>query len=46
LATVEKHLSVLLQVPGAREVYVALARAALRNLPAKNRSELEKILKR
>ena len=46
VATVEKHLSVLLQVPGAREVYVALARAALRNLPAKNRSELEKILKR
>jgi predicted short-subunit dehydrogenase-like oxidoreductase (DUF2520 family) len=46
LATVVKHLSVLLQVPGAREVYVALARAALRNLPAKNRSELEKILKR
>ncbi|MGA7931172.1 MAG: Rossmann-like and DUF2520 domain-containing protein [Candidatus Sulfotelmatobacter sp.] len=46
LATVEKHLSVLLGVPGAREVYVALARAALRNLPAKNRSELEKILKR
>ncbi len=30
---------------GAREVYVALARAALRDLPAKNRAALEKILK-
>ena len=46
VATVEKHLSVLRGVPGAREVYVALARAALRDLPKKNRAGLEKILKR
>jgi predicted short-subunit dehydrogenase-like oxidoreductase (DUF2520 family) len=45
LATVRKHLSVLLGVPAAREVYVALARAALRDLPAKNRAGLEEILK-
>jgi predicted short-subunit dehydrogenase-like oxidoreductase (DUF2520 family) len=46
LATVRKHLRVLLRVPAAREVYLALARAALRDLPAKNRAGLEEILKR
>ena len=46
VATVKKHLKILLGVPGAREVYVALARAALRDLPARNRAGLEKILKR
>jgi len=45
VATVEKHLQVLLEVPEVREVYVALARAALRDLPAKNRAALQKILK-
>ena len=45
-ATIAKHLGVLRGVPEAREVYIALARAALRDLPAKNRAELEKILKR
>jgi len=45
VATVRKHLQVLLEVPEAREIYVALARAALRDLPAKNRTVLEKILK-
>jgi predicted short-subunit dehydrogenase-like oxidoreductase (DUF2520 family) len=44
--TVAKHLSVLRGVPGTREVYIALARAALRDLPAKNHASLEKILKR
>jgi predicted short-subunit dehydrogenase-like oxidoreductase (DUF2520 family) len=43
--TVKKHLRVLRKIPGAREVYVALARAALRDLPAKNRADLEKLLK-
>jgi predicted short-subunit dehydrogenase-like oxidoreductase (DUF2520 family) len=43
--TVKKHLQVLGQVPAAREVYIALARASLRYLPAKNRAALEKILK-
>jgi predicted short-subunit dehydrogenase-like oxidoreductase (DUF2520 family) len=46
VATVKQHLNVLRGVPGAREVYIALARAALRDLPAKNRGGLEKILKR
>jgi predicted short-subunit dehydrogenase-like oxidoreductase (DUF2520 family) len=45
LATVGKHLRVLRKVSGTREVYVALARAALRHLPAKNRAGLEKILR-
>jgi predicted short-subunit dehydrogenase-like oxidoreductase (DUF2520 family) len=45
VATVEKHLKVLRGVPGSRKVYVALARAALRDLPAKNRAALEKVLK-
>jgi len=44
-ATVAKHLAALRKVPGAREVYVALARAALRGLPASNRSELRRLLK-
>jgi len=45
VATVAKHLRVLRGVPGAREIYVALGRAALRDLPAKNRAALDKILK-
>ena len=45
VATVAKHLRVLRGVPGSREIYVALARAALRDLPAKNRAALDKILK-
>lgn len=42
--TVAKHLAVLKKHPGAREVYVVLARAALRELPVKNRKELTKLL--
>lgn len=42
--TVSKHLRALRKSPGAREVYLALARAALRNLPVRNRKEMEKIL--
>jgi predicted short-subunit dehydrogenase-like oxidoreductase (DUF2520 family) len=44
-ATVQKHLQVLQRVRGAREVYVALARAALFDLPAKNRAALAKMLR-
>lgn len=44
VATVEKHLRVLRSVPAAREVYVALARAAMRDLPVGNRPGLEKVL--
>jgi predicted short-subunit dehydrogenase-like oxidoreductase (DUF2520 family) len=43
--TVAKHLSALKQNPGAREVYVALARAALRGLPVKNRKGLKRLLR-
>lgn len=45
VATVRKHLKVLRQVPGVGEVYIALARAALRYLPARNRAALERVLK-
>ena len=41
--TVRKHLQVLRKVPEAREVYLALGRAALRYLPALNRRELKKV---
>jgi predicted short-subunit dehydrogenase-like oxidoreductase (DUF2520 family) len=43
-ATVAKHLAVLRKHPGAREVYMALARSALRGLPVKNRDELKRLL--
>jgi predicted short-subunit dehydrogenase-like oxidoreductase (DUF2520 family) len=43
VATVRKHLKVL--APGLREVYIALACSALRDLPAKNREALEKVLR-
>ncbi len=43
--TVARHLAVLKKYPGAREVYVALARAALRGLPVKNRDGLSRLLR-
>ena len=42
--TVAKHLAVLKKHPGPREVYVALAQAALRGLPVKNREGLRRLL--
>jgi predicted short-subunit dehydrogenase-like oxidoreductase (DUF2520 family) len=42
--TVAKHLAALQKHPGPREVYVALARAALRGLPVKNQNELKRSL--
>jgi predicted short-subunit dehydrogenase-like oxidoreductase (DUF2520 family) len=44
--TVAKHLAALKKHPGPREVYVALARAALRGLPVKNLNELKRMLQR
>jgi predicted short-subunit dehydrogenase-like oxidoreductase (DUF2520 family) len=44
--TVKKHVRVLEGVPIAKEIYVALAKAALRDLPAKNRRDLGKVWKR
>jgi predicted short-subunit dehydrogenase-like oxidoreductase (DUF2520 family) len=43
--TVKRHLRVLRRVPAARDVYFALAQAALQYLPAKNKSELRKGLR-
>jgi len=43
-ATVSKHLALLKRNPRTRAVYVALARAALAWLPARNRKELQRLL--
>ena len=42
--TVRRHLQVLRGMPAARDVYVALARAALQYLPARNKSSLKRLL--
>jgi predicted short-subunit dehydrogenase-like oxidoreductase (DUF2520 family) len=44
VATIERHLRVLQKIPGAREIYVALVRSALRDLPARDRRALRRIL--
>jgi predicted short-subunit dehydrogenase-like oxidoreductase (DUF2520 family) len=41
---VRKHLQAVGKIPGATDVYLALARAALRYLPVRNRKELEKAM--
>jgi predicted short-subunit dehydrogenase-like oxidoreductase (DUF2520 family) len=46
VGTARKHLQELKKVPEAREVYVALARAAVKHLPVRNRSKLTQQLKR
>ncbi len=43
--TVAKHLSTLKRHPGVQEVYVALARAALRGLPVKDRNALKRLVR-
>jgi predicted short-subunit dehydrogenase-like oxidoreductase (DUF2520 family) len=43
--TVAKHLAALKKLPGVRQVYSALAQAALRGLPVKNRKELKRLLR-
>ncbi len=43
-ATVAKHLAVLKKLPAGRKVYVALAQAALRGLPVRNKEELKRLL--
>jgi len=42
--TMKRHLRVLHKVPAAREVYLALARAALQYLPTKKKDSLRKAL--
>jgi predicted short-subunit dehydrogenase-like oxidoreductase (DUF2520 family) len=44
LETVRRHLRELKRVPGASEVYRALVRSALKDLPAKNRTALGLLL--
>jgi predicted short-subunit dehydrogenase-like oxidoreductase (DUF2520 family) len=44
--TVKEHLEVLRSDPNAREVYLALARAALEYLPGKNKKSLRRVLAR
>jgi predicted short-subunit dehydrogenase-like oxidoreductase (DUF2520 family) len=44
--TVKTHLKILRNLPGAREVYIALASAALRDLPAKNRAGLRRLVRK
>jgi predicted short-subunit dehydrogenase-like oxidoreductase (DUF2520 family) len=41
---VRKHLHLLRKLPLARDVYIALARSALKNLPVRNRTELKQVL--
>lgn len=43
-AVVRKHLRALKKIPAAGQVYAALAQSALRNLPARNRRELQRAL--
>jgi predicted short-subunit dehydrogenase-like oxidoreductase (DUF2520 family) len=45
VATVKKHLRDLKRVPEARAAYLAMGNAALKNLPVKNRKQLEKLLR-
>jgi predicted short-subunit dehydrogenase-like oxidoreductase (DUF2520 family) len=42
---VRKHVRELKKVPGAKEVYLALARVGFHYLPLRNRRELEKLLR-
>jgi predicted short-subunit dehydrogenase-like oxidoreductase (DUF2520 family) len=42
--TVRRHLEALRRVPVPRRVYIALARAALESLPAKNKESLRRVL--
>jgi predicted short-subunit dehydrogenase-like oxidoreductase (DUF2520 family) len=43
--TVHKHLRALKKIPKAKEVYIALAKSAVRHLPVERRKHIEKMLK-
>ena len=45
VATIRGHLEAMETIPVARQAYVALARVAVKELPVKNRTELEKLLR-
>lgn len=44
VATVAKHLAALGKKPEVRDVYVALARSAIRRLPVRNKEELRRLV--
>jgi predicted short-subunit dehydrogenase-like oxidoreductase (DUF2520 family) len=44
--TIRLHLRTLSQAPAAKDAYIALAQAALKYLPSKNKRELQKLLRR
>jgi hypothetical protein len=44
VATVRRHLQVLRRIPEAREIYLSLARSALRTLPIQNKREIARLL--
>lgn len=44
-AIIAKHLETLRPIPEAKEVYLALSRAALRHIPVEQRRKLEKALR-
>jgi predicted short-subunit dehydrogenase-like oxidoreductase (DUF2520 family) len=44
--TVRKHLKILKRIPEERDVYLALARTAVRHLPVQQRKKIEQALKR
>lgn len=46
VATVQKHLAALKNIPNAEAVYRALAFNAVEHLPSKNQAELRKLLKK
>jgi predicted short-subunit dehydrogenase-like oxidoreductase (DUF2520 family) len=43
--TIRKHLEALREVSGARDIYLALARSALRSLPVRDRNAVRRILR-
>jgi predicted short-subunit dehydrogenase-like oxidoreductase (DUF2520 family) len=45
IATVQKHLRDLKRLPEARAAYLAMAKAALKTLPVKNRKQLERLFR-
>jgi predicted short-subunit dehydrogenase-like oxidoreductase (DUF2520 family) len=46
IATVKKHLRDLKKIPEARAAYVAMGRAAIKNLPVTNRKQLKGLFKK
>jgi predicted short-subunit dehydrogenase-like oxidoreductase (DUF2520 family) len=46
LNTVRRHLKELQRVPGASEVYRALVKSALMDLPSQNRKELSSLMQK